>query len=86
MRRTQAQRKVATTLMSDPDAQHYGYPLSKNSGVRSGVLYPLLSRWEAAGLIASDWAEPDGSRPRRRYYTLTPAGRTELAALLEETP
>lgn len=72
--------------MSDPDGHHYGYPLAKIAKVRSGVLYPLLSRWEAAGLIVSDWAEPDGSRPRRRYYTLTPTGRTELSALLERTP
>jgi PadR family transcriptional regulator PadR len=42
-------------------------------------LYPILYRLERRGLIAGRWVEKAGQR-RRRYYTLTPAGRKVLAA------
>lgn len=86
VRRTKAQAKVAKVLTDDPDGRHYGYPLSRTSGVRSGVLYPMLTRFEAAGFLASEWDDPDPdhpSRPRRRHYTITPAGRAALGALAE---
>jgi PadR family transcriptional regulator PadR len=86
MRRTKAQVKVAKALTAEPDGRHYGYPLSRAAGVRSGVLYPMLSRFEAAGLIVGEWDDPDPdhpSRPRRRHYTITPVGRTTLADLAE---
>jgi PadR family transcriptional regulator PadR len=41
-------------------------------------LYPTLYRMEKRGLIAGRWLEKAGQR-RRRYYRLTPAGRTLLA-------
>jgi PadR family transcriptional regulator PadR len=42
-------------------------------------LYPILYRLERRGLIAGRWVEKAGQR-RRRYYSLTPAGRKVLAA------
>lgn len=85
MRRTKALVKVASVLMAEPDTRFYGYPLSRTAGVRSGVLYPLLSRLEGAGWLDSDWEDPHGPRPRRRYYTVTPAGRTGLADIVGGT-
>jgi len=41
-------------------------------------LYPLLYRLERRGWVAGRWVERAGER-RRRYYRLTPAGRTVLA-------
>lgn len=41
-------------------------------------LYPVLYRLERRGLIAGRWVEKAGQR-RRRYYTLTAAGRKMLA-------
>jgi transcriptional regulator len=41
-------------------------------------LYPVLYRLEARGLIKGRWVEAAGER-RRRFYTLTAAGRRELA-------
>jgi transcriptional regulator len=42
-------------------------------------LYPILYRLERRGLIAGRWVEKAGQR-RRRYYSLTAAGRRVLAA------
>lgn len=45
----------------------------------SGVLYPILHRMEEAGWIASEWADPEGSYPRRRVYRVTDEGRYEMS-------
>jgi len=42
-------------------------------------LYPLLYRLESRGLVVGRWVEKAGER-RRRFYTLTAAGRQALAA------
>jgi DNA-binding PadR family transcriptional regulator len=43
-----------------------------------GMLYPVLHRLEAEGLIRSRWRETDAGR-RRKYYQLSTAGRRSLA-------
>jgi transcriptional regulator len=43
-----------------------------------GTIYPALHRLEAAGLLASDWADSGGRR--RRVYSLTDQGAAALAA------
>src|ERR1700757_3547080 len=43
-----------------------------------GTVYPALHRLEAAGLLASSWADADGRK--RRVYALTTRGATALAA------
>lgn len=42
-----------------------------------GMLYPLLHRLQRLGLVAARWGEGDSGR-RRKYYSITTAGRTEL--------
>ncbi|MFI6030789.1 PadR family transcriptional regulator [Amycolatopsis magusensis] len=89
MRRTQSLIKVGTELLRRPDARHYGYALSRASGVRSGVMYPILRRLHEAAWIADGWANPDtidARRPPRRYYVLTPEGRDLLHALIAVSP
>jgi PadR family transcriptional regulator PadR len=41
-------------------------------------LYPLLYRLEERGWLQGRWVEKAGQR-RRRFYSLTPAGRRVLA-------
>lgn len=45
---------------------------------RGGTLYPLLARLEAEQMVESSWRAGDGG-PGRKYFTLTAAGRDELA-------
>jgi PadR family transcriptional regulator PadR len=45
--------------------------------VDHGSLYPALQRLEDRKWISAEWGTSDSNR-RARYYSLTPAGRTEL--------
>ncbi|MGH9162351.1 MAG: PadR family transcriptional regulator [Vicinamibacteraceae bacterium] len=47
--------------------------------VNYGSLYPALHRLEARGWITSKWGASENNR-RAKYYTLTAAGRRQLAA------
>ena len=46
--------------------------------VEHGSLYPALHRLEDRGWIASEWGTSENNR-KARFYTLTRAGRRELA-------
>jgi PadR family transcriptional regulator, regulatory protein PadR len=67
------------------DRARHGYEIAKliddrSSGVlrfHVGSLYPMLYRMERRGWIDGHWLEKAGQR-RRRFYTLTPAGRKVL--------
>ena len=69
------------------DQPRHGYDISKLIEMRSGgavrfhvtSLYPLLHRLEKEGLIAGRWVEKAEQR-RRRYYSLTPHGKTALSS------
>lgn len=74
-------------LLDDPDGRHWGYQLSKTSGVRSGVLYPILTRMLCEEWLTDGWEDPNtiaGKRPPRRYYELTDEGRLALGGVLQE--
>jgi PadR family transcriptional regulator PadR len=67
--------------------EHYGYTLrtelaSRGLEIDEGTLYPLLRRLETQGLLASEWREED--RRNKRFYRLSPAGRSVLKELLDE--
>lgn len=50
--------------------------------VEEGSLYPALYRMEAAGWIEAEWGASENNR-RAKYYSLTKAGRKQLAAETE---
>ncbi len=55
---------------------HHGYELMKQTGLKSGTLYPLLMRMTDQGLVEAEWREPSRpGRPARHAYRLTAAGR-----------
>jgi PadR family transcriptional regulator PadR len=62
----------------------YGYAIIQSLAeaglgtVKGGTLYPLLGRFEADGLVESSWQAGDAG-PGRKFFTLTAAGRRELA-------
>lgn len=63
----------------------HGYAIGQSLGARGfgvpkgGSLYPALGRLEDAGFVSTQWL-PGPSGPARRSYSITDAGRRELAA------
>jgi PadR family transcriptional regulator PadR len=51
--------------------------------IKEGTIYPLLHRLEDSSYVESAW-RAEGRRPARKYYSLTKAGRDQLAALRAE--
>lgn len=87
MRKTHALVQVAIALLDNPTGQHWGYGLSRRSGVRSGVLYPMLTRMLDQDWLTDGWEDPttiQDKRPPRRYYELTSKGTQELGAVLAD--
>lgn len=73
-------RAVLEALSNQPQAWRYGYDLSKETGLKSGTLYPLLMRLHDQGLLEAEWRQAlQPGRPPRHAYRLTAAG-TALAA------
>ncbi len=62
------------------DGPTYGYAIGQSladAGLgtfKGGTLYPLLARFETAGLVAVEWRAGEGG-PGRKYYALTDDGR-----------
>src|SRR5687767_14938511 len=46
--------------------------------VQPGSLFPALHRLEEAGWLTSDW-QPSENNRKAKYYTLTKAGKKQLA-------
>jgi transcriptional regulator len=51
--------------------------------VEEGSLYPALQRMLIKGWVNAEWGVTAGNR-RARYYRLTPAGRKQLDAELDQ--
>ena len=66
-------------------ARHFadGQPLAEVIRLEAGMLYHHLKKLERAGWATSSVA-PQGPRPPRQVYEITPAGRAELGRWLGE--
>jgi PadR family transcriptional regulator PadR len=70
-------RAVMSALAAQPQAWRYGYDLAKETGLKSGTLYPLLVRLSDQGLLEAEWRQPlQPGRPARHAYRLTGNGLT----------
>jgi len=68
---------VLKVLLDEPLKERYGLEISRQAGLPTGSIYPILARLEQAGWITSEWEDIDEAvqgRRRRRYYRLTTAG------------
>ena len=77
--------RVFEALLAEPASWQYGYALSRQTGLKSGTLYPLLSRLAQRGVLDARWQPPaQPGRPPRHAYRLTATGervaRARLAA------
>lgn len=73
---------TASVLRAIARGTAYGFDIMDETGLPSGTVYPILTRLERRGLLASTWEDPaverEGGRPPRRYYTMTAEGRAAL--------
>lgn len=68
-------RALLAALLDRSQSWRHGYDLSKETGIKSGTLYPLLMRLTEQGLLDSRWEAPDRTGlPPRHAYRLTSAG------------
>lgn len=89
LRMTHPTRQVLRVLLEADPEPTFGTIVQKITGLSTGTLYPILERLEFRGAATSRWEdvaemEKEPGRPRRRYYSLTDAGRT-LAREAEKT-
>lgn len=79
--------RVLSVLLDDPADRYYGLEISKQAGLATGSIYPILVRLEQAGWITSEWEGIDpaveGRRPRR-YYRLTSSGVERARQALDQ--
>jgi transcriptional regulator len=79
---------ILRTLQRGP---MHGYGIAQQIRVQSedvlqvgeGSLYPALQRLLLSDWVTAHWGASENNR-RARYYTLTPAGRKQLAAARNE--
>lgn len=67
--------QLFSALLKDPSAWRYGYDLSRETGLASGTLYPILIRLSEQALLEAGWEPSDQpGRPPRHTYRLTGDG------------
>lgn len=68
---------VLSAMLERPTEEWYGLDLASRAELKSGTIYPVLSRLEQAVWLTSRWEDVDPARvgrPRRRLYRLTAEG------------
>ncbi len=78
---------VLAALAARPSDWRHGYDLARETGLRSGTLYPILVRLADREIVEACWedGEPAG-RPRRHLYRLTSDGLAVAMAALAAAP
>jgi DNA-binding PadR family transcriptional regulator len=76
------------SFLARPQEWRYGYDLMRETGLKSGTLYPLLMRLHDGGFLQADWRpSAKAGRPPRHAYRLTASGMAlarELRPTTEE--
>ncbi len=78
---------VLAALAGRPAAWRHGYDLARETGLKSGTLYPILVRLADREIVQACWEEGEpAGRPRRHLYRLTGDGLAAAAAALAAAP
>src|SRR5260370_17598993 len=73
-RRSPQTLQVLAAFLQAPADWKYGYDISRNTGLKSGTLYPILMRLAERKLLQSSWEPSEIGKPPRHLYRLTPDG------------
>jgi DNA-binding PadR family transcriptional regulator len=66
--------QVLDAFLDAPKDWKYGYDISRNTGLKSGTLYPILLRLADRKLLETSWEATEPGKPPRHLYRLTPNG------------
>jgi PadR family transcriptional regulator PadR len=75
---------ILSFFLASPDRDFAGADIARETGLKSGTLYPALFRFERAGWLQSKWEEgapAEMGRPRRRTYLLTAEGKEQARSI-----
>jgi PadR family transcriptional regulator, regulatory protein PadR len=68
---------VFEALLAAGEQWSHGYDLARQTGLKSGTLYPILVRLADRDILVARWEdEQPAGRPRRHLYRLTASGAT----------
>jgi PadR family transcriptional regulator, regulatory protein PadR len=65
---------VLERFLEQPAEWRYGYELSRETGLKSGTLYPILMRLAKYELLETKWVATEEGVPPRHTYRLTTKG------------
>jgi PadR family transcriptional regulator len=66
--------RILDAFLHEPTDWKYGYDLSRNTGLKSGTLYPILMRLAERKLLETSWETGVVGKPPRHMYRFTPEG------------
>jgi DNA-binding PadR family transcriptional regulator len=80
--------ELLSAFLEAPRQWRHGYDLARETGLKSGTLYPILMRLSDRGMLDSKWLEAtERGRPPRHSYQLTARGiayaREQIGLLAE---
>jgi PadR family transcriptional regulator, regulatory protein PadR len=75
---------VLEKFVERPANWRYGYDISRETGLKSGTLYPILMRLEKHSLLEAEWVVTENGVPPRHTYRLTRKGLNLAKAKLAE--
>src|SRR5215467_10895406 len=66
--------EVLGAFLEAPKSWRYGYDISRDTGLKSGTLYPILMRLAERKLLETSWETSEPGTPPRHLYRLTRDG------------
>lgn len=77
---------VLNVLLGAPRDWHYGYDLSRQTGLAPGTMYPILKRLTECGWLEAAWVQScQNGRPPRHQYKLTSAGARQAREVVNSS-
>jgi len=77
-------KKKGTTMYGYEIIQTFGKHTGGMAAPKAGTIYPILRRLESRGYVKSEWSSAEGAGPSRRYYRITPEGKTAARKIFLE--
>lgn len=86
MRRSPQTTLVLAEFLQRRQEWRYGYDISRNTGLKSGTLYPILMRLAEHRMLETSWEAAEVGKPPRHIYKLTGDGLRYANAQVSGSP